>query len=300
MAIYTVGGQFTVQSESDLITKLSQRMSELHNNDSDIDEQEALAIMGDSCRTAWRTFLDPSEATRLAQLFQRRFPHSFTPTLCPYLLSEPGSIKSRALDVINIVAGHGQLETIQMTEAVHHQLQATFTHEHETGFLLFADARTGIIAEAVQIPDGGKRSIIFNESLINALKMKMESRGYILVGKYHSHTRTQEEVVAHRKVRMEESAPYAREGFSRYAESLLSKADGHMQDGSEEMDQFQLVGSDGDGQGFVIRAFLRLLPRHATQFGVELSRLNPSNYVKHYHFMVGNRFHYELNIRIID
>jgi len=294
MGIYSINGKPVEGESAELLEKIlgEKKLLPLHDGNNDINGDEAIALMGNFCHNSEDARpLTPKESAHLAELFTQSFPQQFNKKICSSLFATPIYQPSRAMEVIDLVAGQGELTTMKMDQEVYEQLRTSFTHDHEVGFVLFADSRTGMICKAIPIKQGVKRSIFFNPAVLNAMKMTMHQSGFVLVGVYHSHTFTQEEAQSWAQVRNYELP---------YDESLLSRTDGHRHDGVEEMDQFILVGSDAEGKDFKVRAFLGLYPRAIERLGVDENRIDAKRFIEHYHPRVGNENHYELDIEIVD
>lgn len=296
MGDYTLGKKAVSGADAKLVEKLLRNADpKLHNGDKDISAEEAVALMGQFCRDDAQS-MNAQEATHLARLFQQRFPKDFNADQCPRLFASPQTeMKSRAREVIELVAGRENFQRVRMTRAVYNELQSSFQRDSETGFAVFADAKTGCINKVVHLQDGSKRSISVPSQQLNALKMKLEKQGEILVGFYHSHVFTAEEA---RKWREEHQK--SEPAYQQFDESLLSAADGSAGDGAEKMDQVQLLGSSADEKGFRIRAFLILPPYILKKIDLNPEGLDASRFVRHYNKKVGPNEIYELDVTVED
>lgn len=322
---YTIDGKRVTPDVERLLLKMTQDSPQnpVVGGDANVTAEQAVRLMnrssleGENMITPADAALVPSlsqeEFFKLAEVFRQHFPQSFPPVQkrAQFFTEESRSTtqielprfpelvemgRNRSVEAIDLATG-GTLTQVKVSNVVLEEVQASYNHERETGYLLFANRQTGVIEIAIPSSEiGSKMAIGYGRGEINYYKAVLEKEGYLLVGEYHSHTRTPEETKA-----------YAFEqGYDFFDESFLSEDDQGNFDKVNQMDQVKLLGATDTQKGyFKIRGFIRLTERvlgnDAPLLKPEvLDRLNAEGrLVKHYkpHKVQNN---YELDLVAVD
>jgi len=144
-----------------------------------------------------------------------------------------------------------RLRHLSVSREVALLLESDFSHGRESAFLLFRNEETGIVDLAVpSAQPSSRRSFGFPSDQIPYCKDVLGSEGYTLVGTYHSHTDTDEEIESKRT--MDFYGPKKAE----YDPSLLSPDDQYPFDDKENLDQIKLLGHKGERLGFRLRGYI--------------------------------------------
>ncbi len=144
-----------------------------------------------------------------------------------------------------------RLRHLTVSREVVELLESDFSHERESAFLLFRNESTGVVDLVVRSAQPTtKRSFGFPKDQIPYYADVLGREGYTLVGTYHSHTDTDEEISERR------GWDFYGPRKAEYDPILLSPDDQYSFDDEGNLDQIKLLGHKSGRLGFRMRGFI--------------------------------------------